>query len=98
MECDDLKSVLTRFTPGQPSIPPSQVHIVMWERNLTTGHARRLTDTTHTNLLASLVLTVQYPSSATSSSVTQSASPGSLLQQGVCFIFTLLPVADYKER
>ena len=83
MECDDLKSVLTRFLPGQPCIPPSQVHIVMWERNLTPSHARRFINTPHTNLLASLVLTVQYPSATTTPATTTPASTMTTQAQGL---------------
>ena len=32
MECDDLKSPLVNFSDCKPSFPPSQVHIIMWER------------------------------------------------------------------
>lgn len=82
MECDDLKSVLTRFLPGQPCIPPSQVHIVMWERNLTPSHARRFLNTPHTNLLASLVLTVQYPSATTTAPATTPTTATATQAQG----------------
>ncbi|KAK0040440.1 mucin-12 [Biomphalaria pfeifferi] len=61
MECDDLKSVITRYQHLSPNIPPSQVHMVMWERRLTQQHTLVMRDTEDTKLLASLVLTVQQP-------------------------------------
>ncbi|KAH9496713.1 hypothetical protein Btru_009761 [Bulinus truncatus] len=61
MECDDLKSVITRYQHMSPNIPPSQVHMVMWERRLTPQHTLVMRDTEDTKLLASLVLTVQQP-------------------------------------
>ena len=62
MECDDLKSVITRYHHTMPAIPPSQVHMVMWERRLTPAHQLQMRDTEDTKVLASLVLTVQQPS------------------------------------
>ncbi|CAG5115020.1 unnamed protein product, partial [Candidula unifasciata] len=67
MECDDLKSVITCYSNVSPNIPPSQVHMVMWERRLTPQHTLVMRDTEDTKLLASLVLTVQQPSSLQSS-------------------------------
>ncbi|ELU06115.1 hypothetical protein CAPTEDRAFT_227502 [Capitella teleta] len=32
MECDDLKGTLCRFLASQPPILPSQMHLLMWER------------------------------------------------------------------
>ena len=82
MECDDLKSVLTRFLPGQPCILPSQVHIVMWERDLRLEHTRNLINTPHTDLLASLVLTVQYPAATAAAPIstpTQTNPPSTVM-------------------
>ena len=62
MECDDLKSVITRYHHTMPAIPPGQVHMVMWERRLTPAHELQMRDTEDTRVLASLVLTVQQPS------------------------------------
>ncbi|GFS03533.1 SUMO-specific isopeptidase USPL1 [Elysia marginata] len=62
MECDDLKSVITRYHHTVPLIPPSQVHMVLWERRLTPAHQLQMRDTEDTKVLASLVLTVQQPS------------------------------------
>lgn len=61
MECDDLKSVITRYLHVSPNIPPGQVHMVMWERRLTAQHTLVMRDTEDTKLLTSLVLTVQQP-------------------------------------
>lgn len=32
MECDDLKNCVCKYSDSRPTIPPSQVHIVMWEK------------------------------------------------------------------
>ncbi|BFZ20984.1 hypothetical protein BsWGS_24023 [Bradybaena similaris] len=79
MECDDLKSVITRYTKTPPNIPPAQVHMVMWERRLTPQHTLVMRDTEDTRLLASLVLAVQQPNThhttdADTKSSTQSSS------------------------
>lgn len=67
MECDDLKSVITRYQSLPPNIPPSQVHMIMWERRLTPQHTMALRDSEDTKYLASLVLTVQQPISSAAS-------------------------------
>lgn len=77
MECDDLKSVITCYSNVSPNIPPSQVHMVMWERRLTPQHTLVMRDTEDTRLLASLVLTVQQPSTH-QSTTQQSAEQGRL--------------------
>lgn len=64
MECDDLKSVITRYQEVAPNIPPNQVHMVMWERRLTPEHTLVMKDTEDTKYLASLVLSVQQPASS----------------------------------
>ena len=64
MECDDLKSVITRYQSASPNIPPSQIHMVMWERRLTPQHTLMMRDTEDTRVLSSLVLTVQQPANA----------------------------------
>ncbi|XP_046574552.1 uncharacterized protein LOC124282589 isoform X2 [Haliotis rubra] len=81
MECDDLKSTLCQYTTELPAIPPNQVHIIMWEKNVPSHNAARdLVETPMANVLQSCLRIIQ-PDFLSSSNVVLSAKE--LLARGL---------------